>query len=121
MANEITISAGIQLIKNGVSIAASVSKVITQAENGNIATVQSIGLATEALVLTDIDNIGYVFVKNLDPTNFVMLGLVTPVLAANAMITLLPGEFALFPTRLETIYSLADTAACLVQVIGLEL
>lgn len=121
MANEISLSAQITLNKLGVVISASASKQIDQAGAGNTSNIQAIGTVTEALVLTDIDDIGYIFVKNLDATNFIELGITTAVLTANAMITLKPGEFALFPTRLETIYAKADTVACNLLVVGLEL
>lgn len=124
MANEITLTAALSIIKNGISIAASVTKQVTQAGSGFASIEQEIGVATERLGgasgFTDIDDLGYLFIKNLDATNFVMIGLATPVTAGDAFAVLLPGEAWCGPCRQETIYGLADTLACKVQIIALE-
>ena len=115
MANEIQISAQLLCSKNGSSIACSGSKTITMAGEPANKTTQIIGTTTEALALGDVSAPGYVYIKNNDATNFVRIGLVTAVTSGNALITLLPGEFALFPTRQTVIYAIADTAACNVE------
>lgn len=121
MANEITISAALSVNKTGMSLSGLGSLSITQSETGNSSTIQNIGTSTEQLVFTDIDNIGYVFLKNLDDTNYIEIGLITAVSSANAFLTLLPGEFALVPTRQETIYAKANTAACNLLIVAAEL
>ncbi len=118
MANEIQLQASLNITKNGATFAGSGSISVTQSGNASIGNVQAIGTSTEALLIGDITDLGYVFVKNLDATNFVRIGLNTPVVAADAFTTLLPGEFAMFPTRLETIYAIADTGACNLQVVA---
>jgi hypothetical protein len=120
MANEINIQAQLTVSLGGATINGAASKSITIAGTGLQATVQNIGTTTEALSFTDMDDIGYLYLKNQDATNFIMVGLVSPVSAGNAFLTLLPGEFALVPTRQETIYAIADTAACDLQVVACE-
>lgn len=120
MANETQLQASLSNTRSGSTITGASSISITQTGTANIANMQTIGTTTEALLIGDITDLGYVFVKNTDVTNFVMIGITTAVTSANAMITLLPGEFAVFPTRLEVIYALADTAACAVQVVALS-
>ena len=118
MANEIQISASLNISKNGATFTGTGTINVTQSGNPSIANLQAVGTTTEALSIGDITAVGYVFLKNIDATNFVQVGLATPVTDADAMITLLPGEFALFPTRLETIYAKANTASCNVLVVA---
>jgi hypothetical protein len=121
MANEITFNAALAISIAGVSLSGSGSKSVSIAGNNYFAQVQNIGLATEALDLGDLTTPGYLFLKNADPTNFVQIGLTTPVTAGNAMVKLLPGEFALIPTRQTVIYALADTGTVDLQVVLTEL
>jgi hypothetical protein len=121
MANEIQMAATLVVNRGGLTLTGTGNAFITQAGTPSIGDTQNISTTTEALAIGDITNIGYVFVKNLDPTNYVQLGLNTPVADVDAMITLLPGEFAIFPTRIETIYAKAHTGACDVQVIAASL
>lgn len=116
MASETTFSASLQNSKNGLSINVSGSKTVDMSDIEALATTQNIGTSTEALAYGDVNSPGYFFVKNLDATNFVRIGLVTAVTSGNAFITLLPGEFAFFPSRQTVIYAIADTAACALMV-----
>lgn len=121
MADEIQIATSLSVNVNGTQISGSTSKSITMAGTLKSGTTQAVGTTTEALDFGDISNIGYVYLKNNDATNFVMVGITSPVSSSNAMITLLAGESAAFPTRLETIYAIADTASCNVEVIATSL
>ena len=121
MANEITLTAALSVVKSGVSISGQVnSKSITQAGDQSLGNVQIIGTSTEALTLGDVVTIGYLYLKNLDSTNFVEFDLNTPV-AGTAFCKLLAGEAAVIPTRQTTIYAKADTANVNVNVVAIEL
>lgn len=91
-----------------------------QAGTNNIGNVQNIGTTTEALVFGDVTTIGYMFLKNLDATNYVEFDLNTPV-STTAFCKLLPGECAFIPTRQTTIYGKSNTAAVDVMVVLFEL
>lgn len=122
MANEITLSGGLQVVKSGVSQSLQLSGLsITQAGTNSISNVQNIGTSSEQITLGDVTTIGYIAFKNLDATNFVSIGTINPCVAGTAQITLKPGEEAVLPTRLATWYSIADTAACDVAVQAAEL
>lgn len=121
MANEIAFSASLAITKNNLTASGNGSKSVTLANDAYSSGVQSIGNTTEAIALGDAANPGYLYVKNLDATNFIEIGLTSPVTSGNAMIKLLPGEFAFLPTRQTTIYALADTATCLMHVVVTEL
>lgn len=121
MANEIQISASLAVNRNGATFTGVSSSNITQSGTPSIANTQIIGATTEALVLGDVTAVGYIFLKNLDPSNFIEISLATPVVAGAAFVTLLPGECALIPTRLETIYALANSAPCNLLVVAASL
>ena len=121
MANEIQISASLNVSRSGASFSGQGSSTITQSGTPSLANTQIIGLTSEALLIGDITAIGYLFVKNLDASNYIELSLATPVLAAAAFVTLLPGECALIPTRLEVVYALANSAPANLLVVAASL
>lgn len=96
----------------------TVEKYIDQVGDDHQAQTQVVGITEEELfALPDIVAVGYMFIKNIDDTNFVQIGFTTGVYGMR----LYPGEFALF--RLEPgidIFALADTAAVRVQYIIYE-
>ena len=110
MANEIQISAALTINRSGATFVGTGNSNITQAGSPNIANTQVIGTTSEAIMIGDITAVGYLFLKNLDASNYIEIGITTPVLPANAVITLLPGECALIPTRLEAFYAIANSA-----------
>lgn len=122
MANEITLTAGLSIIKNGASVSGAISGLrISQTGNNSIGNIQNVGTTTEQLSFGDVTTPGYLFVKNLDATNFVLVSLATPAISGTSFAKLLPGEAFVIPTRQTTVYAIADTAACDVLVVALEL
>jgi hypothetical protein len=122
MANEIQISASLAVSRSGATFTGVGSSTITQAGTPSIANTQVIdNVTTEALLIGDVTAVGYLFVKNLDASNYVELSLATPVLPAAAFVTLLPGECALIPTRLEVIYAKANSAPVNLLVVAASL
>lgn len=117
----LSFSARLSVSGSGVSLVASGSDSVTQVGAQSLGNVQIIGTTTEAINFGDVGTPGYLFVKNEDPTNFVRIGLATPVSSGDAFATLLPGEFAFIPTRQATVYAIADTGACNLRVLIAEL
>lgn len=79
--------------------------------------VQEIGTSEESLATGDLTTYGWLFLRNLDTTNYVQVGFSTGVYG----IRLEAGEPALFRTEpAATVYLLANTAACNVQYRWLE-
>lgn len=95
-----------------------VEKYIDQAGVDHQAGTQSVGTTEESIGWSsDIGDEGYVFLRNLDATNYVQFGFSTGVYG----IRLRAGEFGIF--RLEpgaTLYAKANTAAVNVQYIVYE-
>lgn len=119
MANEITAAATLACSKNGVSISAAFRHQFTLTGNQMAQGIQVIGTSTEQIVFpADLiaEGISYVALKNLDATNFVQVGLNTPVTQIFAKI--LPGGVCIFPVYNQAAagaplyYAKADTGAC---------
>lgn len=87
------------------------SYVQTNPGGGNPGTI-GIGTSEETVAFSELTSEGWLFIHNLDDTNFVQVGFATGVYG----IRLRPNEFAAF--RLEpttTLYCKADTAECRVN------
>ncbi len=122
MADEIQLSLSISCSKNGASINASGNMSITMAGDQFISNIQIVGTSNEALQVGDVSTTGYVYVKNLDSTNYVEVFLDN----ANTYLVakLFPGEFTLYKpggTGAANLFARANTGACNCQVIALEL
>lgn len=88
---------------------------VTQTTKGFLKHVFSIGASAETITFTDITTLGWLYLKNLDATNFVTYG---PDSSGQVDFgKLKPGEFALMRVKPGiTIKATADTAACKVLV-----
>lgn len=119
MANEIQVSLTISVEKNGASARGNISLSIDQTGDQFISNVQIIGTSNEALTLSDVSTIGWVYVKNLDAANYVEVFLDS----GNTQLVskLLAGEATLFKPGTTSIYARANTAACNIQVLAAEL
>ncbi len=82
--------------------------------------VQAIGTAAEAISFVDVSNAGFVLFKNLDTTNYVEIGLDSAV-TAQVFLKLLAGEFSLIKAKTLTMYAKANTGACNLLVVAVEL
>jgi hypothetical protein len=95
-----------------------VEKYITQTGADHQAGTQSVGTTEETVSwIADIGDEGYIFLRNLDATNYIQFGFSTGVYGMR----LKPGEFAVL--RLEpgaTLYAKANTAAVNIQYIVYE-
>lgn len=79
--------------------------------------VQSVGTSEEELAQgADLGTPGYVFIKNMDSTNYVEVGSTTGVYD----LKLQAGECAVYRHNSNTLYAKANTAACLVEYIIIE-
>ena len=116
MANEITVTAGLRVLNGNLSFntnAGAQQADQTTARGGGPGTV-TVGTTQESIAFGDISP-GYVFMQNLDDTNFVKFGTVTGDLGGK----LSPGMTAVFEmVSGETLYVIADTADCDVLVVA---
>jgi hypothetical protein len=118
MANEIQLSAAVSVSKNGAAVSASGAAQATQSGNATIENIQNIGITQETLLLGDVGTPQYLFIKNLDATNFVQID-------ADSTFDKFPqkivaGGFIILAPETATIYAKADTAAVNVLVLGMS-
>lgn len=121
MANEITARATLSASKDGITLSADTTFQLTLAGSGKWTNVQTIGTSTEQIAFpSDLtsEGISLLWMKNLDPTNFVSIGLNTAL--TQILIKLKPGQATVFPpySGNPTIYALADTAAVNLDIVA---
>lgn len=120
MANEL--AATITVIYNKPTGAASVSESVNMTRQIDIdagaaaKATQTIGTSEEQFAMVDVASARYIYVQNLDVTNFVQVGTA----AGEYSIKLLPGDHALFPPNASALFLKADTAACKVSILALN-
>lgn len=121
MANEITVSASLTVKDaNGKPYVQEIFPATSfnqAAVGGPTPGYITVGTTEESTAFPELTTEGWLFMKNLDATNYVQWGFATTVYGGR----LEPGEVALF--RMEpsvTLYLKANTAACKVLVMGCE-
>jgi hypothetical protein len=80
---------------------------------------QTIGTTAEVLGKGEITTPGFLFIKNLDGTNYIELEKATFSTTAGT-VKIKAGEVALFRVASSTIYACANTAACDVSYLMIE-
>jgi len=111
MANEIAVSFNITASKNGAQFSKSGSDSITMT-----GTYMSVGveLATTSdgtIPLGAIGTIGWIYIKNLDGTNYISIGGD----GSTYPLVILPGEFLVARWNAAAIHCKAHTASCLYE------
>lgn len=119
MANEITISARLKVVNGSLSFERNLSSMsIDQAAvGGPTPGYMTIGTSEESTMMSELGTLGWLFMQNLDTTNYVEWGFSTGVYGGKME----PGEPALFRLKPSTtLYLKANTAACKCVVYALE-
>lgn len=116
MANEINILSSIGYSKNHVSSAMSLNFSADQTGDKLARAVQSITTTEVQLDKGGVGTIGYLAVRNLDLTNFVLLGHAT----GSYAVKLLAGKGTVVPWNGTAVYAIADTAPVEVEYLILE-
>ena len=123
MANEIKVTASMSCTNGNLilpTVGGSQQNITQTTLGGGGPGYLSIGTAEEDVAFTDVGTLGWVWMKNLDATNYITFG---PKSAGSMVVfgRLKPGESIVM--RLEpgiTLRMLANTAACKLQIHGLE-
>lgn len=117
MANELNLSASLSFSKGGAVVDKALTATISVTGDAFSHEILSIAITTPTLLVesASLGTPGYVFIKNLDATNFVSVGI-----TGSYTVKLKAGEFALFRYASTSLYAVADTAACLVEYIIIE-
>jgi hypothetical protein len=112
VSNELTLSVTMTYKSGKIDRSVSVANLSRDVSGAVMAhVIQNVGSSEEALDLSGVAAGGYVFMRNLDATNFISVRQAT---SASDLIRLDPGDVALF--RLDddatAPFVIADTAAC---------
>jgi hypothetical protein len=122
MANEIRNQFQITVSKNGDALTFPSSVVNDMSGNVIYKNTQAIGTSTEAIVLSaDISGTpSWMVLKNIDPTNFIEVGLDSASPMTQVFAKLKAGQGFAFPPGTATLYAKADTGACNLVVIAIS-
>jgi hypothetical protein len=108
MANELSLSLGLNYTKNNAGVSKSVSPQITVSGTPFAAHLQNIGTTDETLDLGDVGTIGFVFLHNLDASNYITFGSD----GSAYPLKLKAGESMIVRWNAAAIHAKANTAAC---------
>ena len=111
MANELQIYNSFSYNKGGASFGLSAQNQVTVTTNAFINSLLNVTTSDTVVDLGPVSSIGYVYVQNLDATNFILIG----PSSGSYFIKLLANEVAVFRSNVSSIHLIADTAACMVQ------
>jgi len=115
MANELRIEAQLEYSKSGVKQNKHDSAYVDVSGDSFTHVVQEVGTSNELIVIgSDVGTWGYVYLKNLDSTNYVEVGL-----TSSYSIKLKAGEVAMFRAA-AALYARANTAAVDLEIIVIE-
>jgi len=117
MAKEISIGVTISFRKGGAQVSRSESITVDVTGDAFSHEVQAVGITEEELAQgSEVGTPGYMFIKNLDATNYVEIGSTTGVYD----IKLKAGEVCLYRHNSATVYAKANTAICNVEYLLME-
>ncbi len=118
MSNEITVNASLSATKGNLVISQPFSGSFNLTTSNPAAAGVAISIATTsagvAIPLGSVSTLGWAWLKNLDTTNFLQVGVQVSG-TFYPLIKMLPGEVSLFRLGTSTPYARADTAACLME------
>lgn len=121
MANVISFGANLGLSGTGIAISGNASGNANQVGTNVIEETAALSVTTSQISIGSVSTIGYLFVKNMDATNSVRIGLATPVTIGNAAVQLQPNECCLIPTRQTVWYAIALAGTPEILVVAVEL
>jgi hypothetical protein len=121
MANEVQATASLTCTKSGQTVTGNVTQTVTLAGVGMWQNTQNIGTVTEQLAFpSDLttEGVTYLWLYNVDATNYVQIGLDTPV--TQIFTKILPGGIAIIPvyTANPVYYAKANTAAVNLRMVA---
>lgn len=120
MANEITQNIQVSASKAGANVSIASRERFDMTGGDMTQATQNIGTTAELLNLGDISGAPrQLVVKNLSTTNFIEIGGNSDL--DTFTIKVRPNDCAVFEPGSGTIYARANTAACLIQIVAIEL
>lgn len=120
MANEISITSGIRVLNGSMNFPSNSKTVsFTQTAIGGPTPGQiTVGTSEESTAFPELTTEGWLWMQNLDPTNYVQWGFSTGVYGGRMEAGETAGPFRMEPGL--TLYLKANTAACKCLIYGFE-
>jgi len=120
MANEITVTSGIRVLNGSMDFSqpAKSTSYNQAAIGGPTPGAIVVGTSEESTAFPELTTEGWLWMQNLDPTNYVQWGFSTGVYGGRLKAGETAGPFRMEPAL--TLYLKANTAACKVLVYGFE-
>jgi len=120
MANEIQITSGISVLKGNLSFSVPSTTLLGDmtGTGGPTPGYITVGTTEESTAFPELTTEGWLWMKNLDVTNYVQWGFATGVYGGRIKAGETAGPFRMEPGL--TLYLKANTAACKVLVYGFE-
>lgn len=116
MSAELNLQLGINFTKNAATIQRQLNAQFNVAGNNSLQLTRSVATSDVTLSIGSIGTVGYVYLHNLDATNFITFGSD----GTNYPLKLKPGEFALMRWNAAAVHAKSDTAACLLEYVVVE-
>jgi len=122
MANELRIEAQLEYSKSGVKESRHDSVYIDVSGDSIHRSIQAIGNSAETLTFnsTDLSDVGYVFLKNLDTSSTIYIDEDSGLSSTTSMVALKPGEFAMFRSGVDTIYGVSSSGTPNLEITLIE-
>ena len=118
MANELTLTATLKFDKSTKSVDVGKTGLQLDVAGGDhITKTQSVGTSQEAIVIGEITTPGYIFVRNLDSTNYVEI---RDGSSGADVVKVRAGGIALFELATATPFAIANTASCEIEYTIIE-
>ena len=118
MANELTLTANLKFEKSTKSAEAGKAGLQIDVAGGDyIAKTQSVGTSQEAIVIGEITTPGYMFIRNLDGTNYVEI---RDGSSGADVVKVRAGGVALFELATATPFAIANTSAVEIEYTIIE-
>lgn len=111
MADELTVNLNILYRKNNVEHRLNLSDTVTVSGNATVRNVRNVATTDETLALGDVSTIGYVYLHNLDGTNYCSFGSD----GSSYPIKLLAGEQGVFRWNAAALHAKANSSATKVE------
>lgn len=120
MANELTINTTLKFVKNGLIIpVGKTTQVTVSGDDFNYDTQVIAHTAHSALALNAVGTEGFCWIRNIDATNFVYVG-IDVAASFHDFAKLKPGEESIFRIGTTPVYAKADTASVRVAYLIIE-
>ncbi len=121
MADELSARLILSAVKNSASVKVDITDFSDISGNILYHGTQSIATSSTAIEIGAVSTDGTIVIINRNATNYIEVSLDSSFGASNVFALIRPGRWALVPVKTRTLFLRANTAACLAEIIALDL